>query len=195
MTDTDPRTEHEAPYPSGSHFNPQPCEVTCCDEQQNRHVHEGTHRDHTGDGEWCIDCDVVIGKAGPLRYAAEHSSGSPQTEAGRRLLGVAYLAGDAESEGVNLRDAITAIEREAAARREGPVNSRQAQPLDVERLARALRVSVHYGAEHPDQYRRTVAEKIAAEYLASIPEMTGTARHAAWCWLPLDHQGMCEGDQ
>ena len=32
--------------------------------------------------------------------------------------------------------------------------------------------------------------------LSSIPD-TGTARqkHAAWCWLPLDHQGQCEGDQ
>jgi hypothetical protein len=39
---------------------------------------------------------------------------TPRTEAGRRLLGVAYLAGDAASEGVNLNDAILAIEREAA---------------------------------------------------------------------------------
>ena len=32
--------------------------------------------------------------------------------------------------------------------------------------------------------------------LSSIPD-TGSARqkHAAWCWLPLDHQGQCEGDQ
>jgi hypothetical protein len=45
--------------------------------------------------------------------------------------------------------------------------------LDVERLAQALRVSVYYGDEHPDQYRRTVASKIAREYARLSEKGTG----------------------
>jgi len=40
-----------------------------------------------------------------------------------------------------------------------------APPIDVERLADALTISVHYQKDaHPRQYRLTVARRIAAEY-------------------------------
>lgn len=48
----------------GLPLDTRPCSVECCDAQRVRHVHEGTHENHTGDGKWCIDCDVVIGQAG-----------------------------------------------------------------------------------------------------------------------------------
>jgi hypothetical protein len=91
---------------------------------------------------------------------------SPRTEAGRRLLHRrSYWSGNAD-----IRDAILAIEREAAA----------ATPsLDVPRLRRAI--DIHGGAQHlrggplPDDpsCSDTCAESIAAEY-ARLDEGSAT---------------------
>ena len=46
------------------------------------------------------------------------------------------------------------------------------------------------GYDHTDRI-------LAIEREAAARREIGTARqkHAAWCWLPLAHQGQCEGDQ
>ena len=97
-----------------------------------------------------------------LSLLHEHPSGSPQTEAGRDLLSrceSGWKTWMDEPIRVNgMRRMILAIEAEAAARR---------GPLDVERLARAMAVSLDIYGWDLD----IMARDIAAEYasLASIP--------------------------
>ena len=99
------------------------------------------------------------------------------------------------------------VEPAAAARREEPVNSGQAQPLDVPGLttlaAEILRFTggceePHRNGEANPHVHLDVTHRWGqrlATLLSSIPEARPAQKHAAWCWLPLDHQGQCEGDQ
>lgn len=87
-----------------------------------------------------------------------------------------------------------------------------APPLDVERLALAMNGGqAHHSKDNPALGERTRrdwtdewgkqlrhAGQVAAEYarLGSAPdEKPPGFRHAAWCNLNADHEGLCEGDQ
>ena len=43
--------------------------------------------------------------------------------------------------------------------------------------------------------RRTMHDTDARALFAALHPEDGPQKHAAWCYLPKDHPGMCEGDQ
>ena len=132
------KAQAEAAVPdAGLPFDDRPCQTDCCDEQRSRHIHEGTHEDHVGDGKWCIDCDVVIGEPGQNRaFPVPTAPDAGLREALERLLTVLHWvpAGGTSSESDAYREASAAL---AAHRSSDPSPAPAPDPDTLEDIALA----------------------------------------------------------
>ena len=61
-------------------------------------------------------------------------------------------------------------------------------PLDVELI---LRLGHPAGCTVSGCHLKTAVD----QYRAALHPEDGPQKHATWCWLPADHEGLCEGDQ